>query len=146
MASEETLNDFYETGGFLGQGWSFPPTFIKGLNTVSLVKAEEDIKQSLNILFSTILGERVMRSDYGSNLYQQVFEPNEPAFRTMIMDLMNQAISKYETRITLDDISITTQDLEGRVDISVFYTVESTNTRSNIVYPYYLTEGTNVSQ
>lgn len=144
MANEATLQEIFDTGDFLGQGWAFPPRFVKGVNSVALVKAEEDIKQSLGILFSTTLGERVMRPDFGCNMVQQVFEPTEPAFQTYINNLISQAISTYETRIDLDNIEIEIQNLEGRVDITVNFTIRATNSRSNIVYPYYLNEGTNV--
>ena len=53
---------------FLGRGWSFPPTFTRGDNGVTLVDEVEDIKQSLIILLSTIKGERIMQPDYGANM------------------------------------------------------------------------------
>ena len=46
---------------FLGRGWSFPPEFGPGGAEVAMVAGEEDIAQSLSILFGTALGERVMR-------------------------------------------------------------------------------------
>lgn len=146
MANEKTLQEIFDTGGFLGQGWSFPPTFTKGTNTVNLVKAEEDIKQSLMILLSTTLGERVMRADYGADLHQQIFEPMDAAFKPYVTDIIRTAIILYEPRINLDSVDVFIDQLEGRVELTVNYTIISNNTRSNIVYPYYLTEGTNVSQ
>lgn len=146
MANEKTLQEIFDTGGFLGQGWSFPPTFTKGTNTVNLVKAEEDIKQSLMILLSTTLGERVMRADYGADLHQQIFEPMDAAFKPFVTDIIRTAIILYEPRINLDSVDVFIDQLEGRVELTVNYTIISNNTRSNIVYPYYLTEGTNVSQ
>jgi hypothetical protein len=144
MANELTLQEIFDTGGFLGQGWSFPPTFTKGTNTVELVKAEEDIKQSLGILLSTTLGERVMRADFGADLHQQVFEPMDAAFSTFISDIVSQAIELYETRINLDNVDVDVEALDGKIILTVSYTIISTNTRSNIVYPYYLNEGTNL--
>ncbi len=58
----------------LGTGWSFPPAFDKGSNTAVMVSAEKDIEQSLEILLSTSLGERVMQPDYGCNLKDYQFE------------------------------------------------------------------------
>lgn len=144
MANELTLDEIFDTGDFLGQGWAFPPAFIKGVNTVQLVKAEEDIKQSLGILLSTTLGERVMRADFGADLHQQVFEPMDAAFSTFISDIVEQAILLYETRINLDNVDVDVDALDGRIVLTVSYTIISTNTRSNIVYPYYLNEGTNL--
>lgn len=146
MANEKTLQEIFDTGGFLGQGWSFPPTFTKGTNTVNLVKAEEDIKQSLNILLSTTLGERVMRADFGSDLFKEVFEPMDATFESTVSDIVTNAIQLYEARISLESVDVDVNAEEGKVTLMINYVIRSTNTRSNIVYPYYLTEGTNVSQ
>ncbi len=144
MANEKTLQEIFDTGGFLGQGWSFPPTFTRSGNTLELVKAEEDIKQSLGILLATTLGERVMRADFGANLNQQIFEPMDAAFAPFVSEIVSDAIETYETRVNLDNVDVDVEPLVGRIVLTVSYTIISTNTRSNIVYPYYLNEGTNL--
>jgi uncharacterized protein len=144
MANEKQLQEIFETGGFLGQGWSFPPAFTRAGNTLELVKAEEDIKQSLMVLLSTTLGERVMRADFGANLHQQIFEPMDAAFAPFVSDIVSDAIQTYETRITLDGVDVDVEPTEGKIVLTINYTIITTNTRSNIVYPYYLNEGTNL--
>lgn len=144
MASEQKLQEIFDTGGFLGQGWSFPPTFTRSGNTLELVKAEEDIKQSLYILLSTTMGERVMRSDFGANLMQQVFEPMDAGFKPFVTSIISDAITLYEPRINLDGVDVFVDNEEGRIELTVNFTVISSNSRANIVYPYYLNEGTNV--
>lgn len=144
MANELKLKEIFDTGGFLGQGWAFPPTFVRGLDTVKLVQAEEDIRQSLVILLSTSLGERVMRSDFGANLHQQIFEPMDAAFQTYVTSIVNDAITNYETRINLDSVDVALDNEEGKIELTINYTVISSNSRANIVYPYYLNEGTNL--
>jgi len=57
---------------FLGRGWSFPPAFGAGGREVATVAGEEDIAQSLHIIFATELGERVMRDDFGCDLHRYV--------------------------------------------------------------------------
>ncbi|MFZ4698658.1 MAG: GPW/gp25 family protein, partial [Candidatus Methylumidiphilus sp.] len=54
------------------------------------------------------------------------------------------AILYFEPRILLNGVTLTPQYLEGRIDILIDYTVATTNTRSNYVYPYYLREGTEI--
>lgn len=146
MANEKTLQDILDTGGFLGQGWSFPPTFSNGTYTVALVKEVEDIKQSLYIILSTTLGERVMLSDFGANLQQQIFEPMDAAFLPYVTSIISDAITNYETRINLDSVDAAAEVEEGRIELTINFTVISSNSRANIVYPYYLNEGTNVQQ
>ena len=68
-------NLYKKSKSFLGTGWAFPPTFHDDkLTGVEMVKNEYDIKESLEILLNTNLGERIMLPDYGSELQKYVFD------------------------------------------------------------------------
>lgn len=129
---------------FLGTGWSFPPTFDPNSGTIKLVSNEEDINESLNILLSTTLGERVMQPRYGCNLNDYLFEPLSSTVIGFIKNLVRTAILYYEPRITTEDIVVTADDsfdlIEGRFTITVTYTIPGTNSRFNYVYDYYKNE------
>lgn len=125
---------------FLGTGWGFPPTFDDAKRGVRMVSDEEDIAESLRILFNTRLGERVLRPDYGAALIDQVFEPMGHAIPTYLEDIIRTAIVYHEPRIKLDLVRVTPEPLEGRLLITLDYTIRSTNSRFNMVYPFYVTE------
>lgn len=126
---------------FLGRGWSFPPTFDKNKRQVTMVSNERDIEESLSILLSTGLGERVMRPDYGCRLGDYQFEALNTTLKTYLEGLVRDAILYYEPRIRLNGVTVDDSgQIEGRVDILVDYTVKTTNSRFNFVYPYYLEE------
>jgi len=129
---------------FLGTGWAFPPAFDRESATVALVNNEEDIKQSLDILLSTSLGERVMQPRYGCNLNDYVFEALSSSMIGFIKDRVEQAILFYEPRIVAEKIEVTdggSFDLvEGRFIISVEYSIPGVNSRFNYVYDYYKNE------
>lgn len=129
---------------FQGQGWAFPPSFNLATGAPDLVAYEEDIWQSLQILFTTSLGERVLQSEYGCNLEDYLFMPFNVSLMSYLEDLIRRNINLHEPRIRLDNVDVTPFPAEGRMDIKLTYTVRSTNTRFNRVYPFYLTEGTNV--
>ncbi len=132
---------------FLGIGWSFPPEFHKFGDAfgVKMVEEEEDIKESLRILLSTRPGERVMQPSFGCGLRAKVFDSINESTITEIKDIIERAILFFEPRITLEDIDVGTEDvLEGRLNIQLNYCVRKTNTRSNIVYPFYHLEGSQV--
>ena len=59
--------------GFLGRGWSFPPVFVHPTASVVMVQGDADIRQSLCILLSTGLTERIMLASYGCDLQSMVF-------------------------------------------------------------------------
>ena len=133
-----------DTGtSFLGMGWSFPPTFDDKAGAVMMVADEADVEQSLQVLLSTRPGERVMQPQYGCNLDTMLFEPLTTTLLAYIKDLVETAILYYEPRITVDNIDINTLQVEeGLVLIEVDYTILASNSRYNLVYPYYIDEGT----
>lgn len=131
---------------FLGRGWSFPPTFVKGGNLVQMLEGDDDIKSSLQIILSTIIGERIMQPEFGCNVDKLVFEPLDTTFSTFITEQIRLAILNFEPRITLDSVDYDADELNGKVLLTINYTITGTNTRSNLVYPYYFNEGTDLAQ
>lgn len=130
---------------FIGTGWGFPPTFHKERATVDMLSDEADINSSLEILFSTELGERIMQPTYGAQLKNLLFESIDTSLKAYIKDLIETAILYHEPRIRLDDITLEAKPDEGRLDITLVYTIRNTNSRYNFVYPFYLHEGANIN-
>lgn len=132
---------------FLGTGWSFPPAFDWRSKEAVLVSQVEDIEQSLRILLSTVPGERVMQPAYGCGIKRLVFENLNDSTLTEIRDTVAKAVLFFEVRITLHDVEVDMGDLlDGLLRLKLDYTVRTTNTRTNMVYPLYLREGTNLRQ
>lgn len=127
---------------FLGTGWAFPPTFVKGSQNVTMASDEEDIKQSLQILLTTGIGERVMQAKYGCNMTRLLFEPVNTTLQTYMEDIVKTAILYFEPRIVLNAVVLEPFANEGRIDIKVDFTIEGTNSRYNYVYPFYKEEST----
>lgn len=104
----------------------------------------EDIKQSLMILVSTKLGERVMRPRLGCNLDELLFEQLDTPTKAFIRDLVETAIVEYEPRIDLEEVNLSGSDLYGgRVNMEIVFRVRTTNSRFNLVYPFYRNERAN---
>ena len=128
---------------FLGTGWSFPPTFDLHRQTVETVSDEEDIKQSLEILMSTRIGERILLSDYGCGIHAMPFKNITVTFMTKLKSIIKKAVLLYEPRIELEEIFFTSpKSEEGVINIQLQYRVRTTNSRLNFVYPFYIKEGT----
>jgi len=126
---------------FLGTGWNFPPSFDMTTGSVLMVSNAEDISQSLQILLSTRPGERVMLPQYGCNLDVFLFEPITTTLIAYVKELIHTAVLYFEPRINLDLITINTEQVnDGVILISLDYTILATNSRFNLVYPFYLNE------
>lgn len=134
-----------EEKSFLGRGWSFPPTFNKTSGSLEMVENEEDIRQSLIIFLTTRRGERMMRLNYGSTLDEQVFSSARADVLNALAEDLKTAIRLNEPRVVVNAVRLdATQVLDGRLLIEVDYTIEATNVRNNLVYPFYLIEGTHI--
>ncbi|MBN9297679.1 MAG: GPW/gp25 family protein [Filimonas sp.] len=129
---------------FLGTGWQFPPQFSRQAKGALMLSDEADIKNSLEVLLSTRVGERLMQPKFGCNLDELLFEPLSVTLQTYIKDLVSTAIFYYEPRIQPDNVTLVAAEEEGVVLMTIDYTIRSTNTRHNLVYPFYLNEGTNI--
>ncbi len=131
---------------FLGKGWSFPPRFDKIGKGIEVVTEEKDIDESLNVLITTMPGERIMNPEYGCNLKQYVYEERNESLYTRIKETIRDAIIRYEARIDVQSIHLEdNNDPHGVLYITIDYTVRQTNSRHNKVFPYYLLEGNNVN-
>ena len=135
-----------EINSFLGTGWSFPPQFSKTGKNVKMISDEEVIRNSLEVLLATRVGERLMQPKYGCNLDVMLFEPINITLQTFIKDLVFTSIFYYEPRVKPDDVKLSVPDQDGSILIEVQYTIRATNTRYNLVYPFYLQEGTLLSK
>ncbi|MCD8184806.1 MAG: GPW/gp25 family protein [Bacteroides sp.] len=106
-----------------------------------MVSEEEDIKESLHILFSTRLGERIMCPDYGTDLHNMVFHNMDLTARTQLQAAIEKAVLYWEPRVTLTKVSFdVSEEWDGKLNILLEYTIRQTNARGNLVYPYYYEE------
>lgn len=138
------MEDNLQHSAFLGTGWSFPPEFSKATGGVTLASGLADIEQSLSILLSTRPGERIMQPDYGCNLDRLLFEPLDTALVTYVEDLVKTAIFYHEPRIIPEKVEISERAEEpGILDVIVSYSIRTTNSRHNYVFPFYLNENSN---
>ncbi len=137
---------------FIGSGWSFPPRFCSKTRNVELVSYEQDIKESIRILLSTTPGERIMQPSFGCELKRMVFNSITESIITKLRDSVERAILFFEPRVNLERVNVsanydsleTNSAYDGVLHISIDYTIRKTNTRSNMVYPFYYIEGTNL--
>ncbi|MCA8884268.1 MAG: GPW/gp25 family protein [Rhodobacteraceae bacterium] len=128
---------------FIGRGWAFPPSFDAARASAVMAEGIADIEQSLRIIFSTALGERLMRPDFGAALDGELFAAMNTTRLAWIEQMARDAILFHEPRIDAEDISVAFDAPAGRLDLTVVYRVRGVNSRFNMVLPYYLPEAGN---
>jgi phage baseplate assembly protein W len=123
---------------FLGTGWSFPPEFKRNGRDVVMTSDEDDIRASLIILFGTVRGERFMVPRYGLDPHELLFEPASTTMKAFLRDRISTAILIHEPRVRVLALEVDTPDPNaGVLRISLDYEVRATNSRYNLVYPFY---------
>jgi phage baseplate assembly protein W len=86
-----------------------------------------------------------MLPNYGCNLEELLFQPLDVTLKTYVTELIKTAILYYEPRIDTQTVTLdATNELNGEILINIEYVVRITNSRANMVFPFYKTEGTEV--
>ena len=126
---------------FLGSGWAYHPR-VSNSGEISMAAFEEDIRQAILIILSTGHGERVMRPDFGAGLKALVFEPLNRTTMALVKHEVEVALIDWEPRITVEEVKVSTDPVErNKLEIDITYKVRATNSRHNLVYPFYVLEG-----
>jgi phage baseplate assembly protein W len=124
--------------GFLGCGWSFAPGIDQNGGIASSWH-EENVEQNIRIILGTAPGERQMRPDFGCKIHDLVFKPNNRQTANRAEQFVRMAISKWEPRIGTLDVSANPDRYEeNTLRVQVTYSIRTTNTTHNLVYPFYL--------
>ncbi len=133
------MNPLGVSPAFLGKGWAFPVCLEGG--QIATAAYDEDVRQAILIVLGTDPGERVMRPEFGAGLRAFVFEPLTPSTTEALRQRVQEALVDWEPRIDVERVTVTAVPTEGKALIDVAYRVRATNAHHNLVYPFYLEEG-----
>lgn len=127
---------------YLGVGWKFPLQVTPD-GKIAQAKFEQRIEESVYLILSTARGERLMLPDFGCGIHELVFAPNNSMTRAIAVQSVREALVKYEPRIDVLDIMVETAPEEPNLLlIRINYQIRANNALGNLVYPFYLGEGT----
>ncbi len=102
---------------------------------------EEDIKEAIHIILGTAKGERLMRPDFGCGIHEYVFCSMDVVNLHLIENTVYEALMMWEPRIKVISVKAESAAEEGKLLMEIDYQILTTNTRFNLVYPFYLKEG-----
>ncbi len=106
---------------------------------LQLSSATHNLDESLVIILSTRLGERVYRPDFGSRLHELVFAPLNEDTLLLAQIYAREAIQKWEPRVTVESVSADPTPETGSLNIVLNYRIRKNHHRRSLVYPFYLT-------
>jgi len=126
---------------FLGVGWKYPVQ-LEGPGEIALSRYETDIREAIMIILGTAPGERVMRPEFGCGIHQYVFAPNNRRTAGLVRFQVEAALSRWEPRIELETVTVEPDPSDpATLQIRIDYRVRATDSRFNLVYPFYLARG-----
>ena len=125
----------------LGSGWR-TPLAIDRQGSIALSSENDNIQEAIWIILSTAPGERLMHPNFGCAIHRLAFEPNNVSTAGLARFYVEDALRTWEPRILLDEVEVQADvDQPWLLLISVRYRVRTTDSRFNLVYPFYLTRG-----
>ena len=130
-----------ETRDFLGVGWKFPLQ-VTAAGRIAQARYEQRIEESIYLILSTAKGERVMLPNFGCGIHELVFAPNNALTRALVVQNVREALVNFERRI--DVLDVTAESAIGEQNlllIRVSYRIRANNALGNLVYPFYVSEG-----
>ena len=87
---------------FLGTGWAFPVS-IDAHGRVALAHQERDIEEAIHIILLTPKGQRVMRPDFGCQVHDLIFAPNDATTAGLASYYVEEALGMWEPRIRVQE-------------------------------------------
>lgn len=124
---------------FLGTGMKFPPQIDAATGRFMLSSAEQKVKESVYLILMTNRSERWMRPDFGGDLLSYTFMDTSITMLSIMSSRIRELLLTQEPRISNVDVNITPENRSGCLIVNIDYTVIASNTRDNMVFPFYLT-------
>ena len=124
-------------GDYLGIGWRLP-VGVDSSGAIATAAGEERIRESIRMILATAPGERIMRPEFGCAIHDLVFAPNDGATAGRAAGAVREALVLWEPRIELLRVEVVPGAEPELLLIEVEYRIRATDSRYNLVYPFYL--------
>ena len=117
-----------DAGKLFGRSIAFPPR-IGGDGRMAWSEGPQNIRESIQIILQTEVGERLMLRSFGAGLGRFLFEPNTTANRRLIQERVETALRLWEPRIRLRRVRVEADPQDPQqVIITLDYGLVSTGT------------------
>ncbi|MFM7469903.1 MAG: GPW/gp25 family protein [Nodosilinea sp.] len=94
-----------DAGKLFGRSIAFPPR-IGSDGRMAWSEGSQNIRESIQIILQTEVGERLMLRSFGAGLGRFLFEPNTTANRRLIQERVETSLRLWEPRIRLRQVQV----------------------------------------
>jgi phage baseplate assembly protein W len=127
-----------ENNGFLGTGVKFPPQVDQSTGRFMLSAGADSVKESVYLILMTQRGERWLEPGFGSGLMGYTFMDTSITMLSIMANDIRSVIIEQEPRISDVHVDVEPNDKNGSLLVNIQYEISGTNTRDNMVFPFYL--------
>jgi Bacteriophage baseplate protein W len=122
---------------FLGSGWSFPVE-LDAQGRIAMARREHDVEQAIKIILMTPKGQRLMRPEFGCQIHELMFAPNDSTTAGLAARYVNDALDFWEPRIRVLNVNAHADSVDpSRLLIDIEYEILATRDRRSLVVPFY---------
>ena len=126
---------------FLGAGWAFPVQ-VDARGRIALSRREHDVEEAMLMILLTPKGQRVMRPNFGCQIHDLLFAPNDATTAGLAAYYVEEALAMWEPRVRLVDVSAAADpERAERLLVTVQYEIKATYDRRALVFPFYRIPG-----
>lgn len=109
---------------------------------IGIVSEGDSVRQAILLLISTRPGERVMRPDYGCDLFRLAFTPNDDTTAGLAMHYVRQALNRWEPRIDVLRLDAErNKEHPSRLDLTLEYRLRATQLQDRLTFSVNLHYG-----
>jgi uncharacterized protein len=125
----------------IGTGWAFP-VGVDARGRIALARRERDIEEAMRIILLTPKGQRPMRPEFGCQIHDLIFHPNDATTAGLAAYYVEEALAMWEPRIKVNKVEVGPDPAEdNRMMITIDYTIKATYDRRALVFPFYRIPG-----
>jgi phage baseplate assembly protein W len=104
-----------------------------GAGQLGYPSLETSVRQRIEVILRTRPGEQLMRPDFGGSLEEFLNQPNTLTTQRRIHDRINDALTRWESRIVLDRVEV--NEVPGQpshLRVEIWYRIKRTNTAQQL--------------
>lgn len=127
------------TQDVIGKGIRDPFSFSvgRGVKSISVSNGTDKINASIRTILQTRPGERMFEPEFGSRLYDLIFEPNDVLTNQLLYVYTAEALARWERRIRITRVGFQKDDARPEyIGISIAYVILQTHVQGTYVFPF----------
>ncbi len=118
------------------------PVRVDAHGRIAMARQERDIEEAMRIILLTPKGQRVMRPEFGCQIHDLIFAPNDATTAGLAAYYVEESLGMWEPRIRVHDVTARPDPMHAeRLLITIRYEIKATHDSRSLVFPFYRIPG-----